>query len=124
MRTLVAGGFVWRHADDPTDPELEAELLAKGCAERHVRLATTRNVVTLAERDEGSLFAVLQILGVGGRLFQLSLFVDDESVVSVLGPRPETFDEDTGELFAESLASRALDFTTTGDVVASAFSAI
>lgn len=124
MRTLVADGFAWRHADDPSDPELREVLLANGYAPRHIELATTRNVVTLAERDDDCLFALVQVLGTGGRLFQLSLFVDDERVVSVLGPRPESFDEDTGSLFAETLASHAPDFTATGDVVASAFEAI
>lgn len=124
MQTVAAAGFVWRHAESPDDPELHAALVADGVAPRHVRLAVERNVITLAEHDGERLFVLLQILGEGGRLFQLALFLDERSVTSVLGPRPEHFDNDAGKALVDELISRAGDLTTSTDVVVGAISAV
>jgi magnesium transporter len=124
VRSVASDRFLWRHADDAADSELTAALAAGGYSRRHVQLATERNLITLAELDDGRLFLLLQVLGKGGRLFQLSLFVDDDSVVSVLGPRPEEFEEDAGAVLVEELITRAVTLDRPRDLVAAAFDAI
>lgn len=124
MRTVGSARFVWRHADDPTDGELRAALESGDYQSRHVELATERNVVTLAEVDGDRLFVLLQVLGEGGRLFQLSLFVDGSSLISVLGPRPADFQDDAGAALANALTSRAGDFDAPAAVVAAALAEI
>lgn len=124
MRTVGSARFVWRHADDPTDGELWAALESGDYPPRHIELATERNVVTLAEVDGDRLFVLLQVLGEGGRLFQLSLFVDGSSLISVLGPRPADFQDDAGAALANALTSRAGDFDAPAAVVAAALAEI
>ena len=116
--------FVWHHADDPSDGELWGVLESGGHHTRHIELATERNVVTLAEVDGNGLFVLLQVLDEGGRLFQLSLFVGEASLISVLGPRPASFDDDAGAALASALMMRVNEFERPSDVVGTAISEI
>lgn len=120
VHTVAAAGFAWRHADDPDDGELQEALDGKGYRGRHRELATQRNVVTLAEVDGDRLFVLLQVLGRAGRLFQLSLFVDAASLISVLGPRPAEFEEDAGAALVAALMARVDEFNRPSDVVGAA----
>lgn len=121
---MPTGSFVWRHADDPGDAELRETLATSGFSGRHVQLAIERNVITLAERDGDRLFVLLQILGGEGRLFQVALFVEETALLSVLGPRPESYEVDAGAEVVSQLIDSAPAMSEPRDVVSNALTII